>query len=71
MRGKYIFFEAFPVGITNPALSWRDNNNLFKFDVTFAYTNWIIDNQPSLANPLELETARAGIRELAAETQTP
>ena len=40
---KYTFRDAFPIGITNPAMSWRDNNNLFRFDVTFAYTTWFIN----------------------------
>lgn len=40
LKATYNFFDAFPVGLTEPALSWRDNNTLHKFDVTFDYTNW-------------------------------
>lgn len=46
VKNVYQFREAFPVGISEPTLSWRDNNNLFKFDVTLSYTNWVIDNKP-------------------------
>jgi hypothetical protein len=46
---NYRFFDCFPVGITDPSLSWRDNNNLLKFDVTFAYTDWEI-NKVFLSN---------------------
>jgi hypothetical protein len=49
LKAKYIFFDSFPIGITEPSLSWRDNNNLLKFDVTFAYTNWQISNQNTQA----------------------
>jgi hypothetical protein len=48
-KATYIFSEAFPIGITNPALSWRDNNSLYKFDVSFAYTNWSAANIPTAA----------------------
>lgn len=44
-KARYIFYEAFPVGITDPSLSWRDNNTLLKFDVTFSYTNWEMNNE--------------------------
>jgi hypothetical protein len=47
-KALYRFYDAFPIGITNPALSWRDNNSLFKFDVSFSYTNWSISNEPAL-----------------------
>jgi hypothetical protein len=47
VKVKYKFFDSFPVGITEPSLSWRDNNSIHKFDVTFAYTNWQINNRPS------------------------
>lgn len=46
LKAKYIFYDAFPIGITDPALSWRDNNTLHKFDMTFSYTNWEMNNEP-------------------------
>lgn len=46
LKAKYFFYDAFPIGITDPALSWRDNNTLHKFDVTFSYTNWEMNNDP-------------------------
>jgi hypothetical protein len=36
----YAFYEAFPVSISEPTLSWSSNNNLYRFDVNFLYTNW-------------------------------
>jgi hypothetical protein len=45
VRVDYRFFQVFPIGITEPQLSWRDNNNIHKFDVTFSYTNWQINNR--------------------------
>jgi hypothetical protein len=45
VKVDYRFYQVFPIGITEPSLSWRDNNSIHKFDVTFAYTNWQIDNR--------------------------
>lgn len=36
----YAFYEAFPISISEPTLSWSSNNNLYRFDVNFLYTNW-------------------------------
>lgn len=71
VKALYKFYQAFPIGITNPSLSWRDNNSLFKFDISFAYTNWSISNDPSLGN-LEIprvreEIAAARAREIQPE----
>jgi hypothetical protein len=57
-KALYKFYEIFPIGITNPNLSWRDNNNLFKFDVSFAYTNWAVSNNPTLGNRGLADTRR-------------
>ena len=43
--------EAFPVSITEPMLSWGSNNNLYKFDVSFLYTNWATDNITDMLSP--------------------
>jgi hypothetical protein len=32
--------EAFPISVSDSALSWSDNNSLFKVNVQFAFTNW-------------------------------
>lgn len=47
MKNTYQFEDAFPVSVSDPALSWRDSNTPYKFDVTFAYTNWTMDNRPT------------------------
>ena len=45
--GKFInsvsVLEAFPISMGDVALSWSDNNNLMKINVTFAYTKWVND----------------------------
>jgi hypothetical protein len=70
IRNIYFFRSAFPIGLTNPTLSWRDNNSLYKFDVSFAYENWDINNIiPNALQAAQLATARdeiaaARIREL-------
>jgi hypothetical protein len=71
-KALYKFYDAFPIAITNPTLNWRDNNNLFKFDVTFSYTNWEVSNNPSLGNR-GLSDVRTIIQQARTrpETQTP
>lgn len=32
--------DAFPTSVSDSALSWSDNNSLFKVNVQFAFTNW-------------------------------
>ena len=36
----YKFYQAFPISISEPSLGWGSNNNLYRFDVSFLYTNW-------------------------------
>lgn len=45
LQNTYVFQEAFPMSISDPSLSWRDNNNLYRFDVTLAYTSWTMNNR--------------------------
>lgn len=45
LKGKYEFFEAFPIGVSDPSLSWSNSNSLYKFDVNFIYTNWTLDSK--------------------------
>lgn len=40
IKARYIFHDAFPIGISEPNLNWASKNELYKFDVSFAYTNW-------------------------------
>jgi hypothetical protein len=47
VRVKYKFFDSFPISVSEPQLSWRDNNTIHRFDISFAYTNWQIDNRSS------------------------
>jgi hypothetical protein len=42
---SYRFFDAFPISISEPTLSWNSNNTLYRFDVNFLYTNWIEELQ--------------------------
>lgn len=68
LKATYQFINAFPIGLTNPSLSWRDNNSLLKFDVTFDYTNWVIDtNIRSLNDKVALDTIRSAIATARAE----
>lgn len=50
--GKFInsvsVLEAFPISLGEVSLSWSDNNNLMKINVTFAYTKWVNDAYNSL-----------------------
>lgn len=62
LKNIYFFRSAFPIGLTNPALSWRDNNSLYKFDVSFAYDHWDINNiTPDGFQAAQLATARDAI----------
>lgn len=45
-KNVYRFNEAFPTGLSEPSLSWSNNNSLYKFYVTFSYTNWEMNNKP-------------------------
>jgi hypothetical protein len=40
IKTRYIFHDAFPIGMSEPVLSWNSRNELYKFDISFAYTNW-------------------------------
>ena len=37
-------YEAFPSSFGEPILSWSDNNNLLKFQISIAYTEYTLDN---------------------------
>jgi hypothetical protein len=37
--------DAFPTNISDTSLSWGDNNNLYKVNVTFAFTSWFISTE--------------------------
>jgi hypothetical protein len=71
-KNTYMFYRAFPIGITEPSLSWRDNNNIHRFDVTLAYDNWTINNEPGLVDRGQtLSTVRAAIQQAREENPAP
>ena len=40
IKARYTFHDAFPIGISEPVLNWASKSELYKFDISFAYTNW-------------------------------
>jgi hypothetical protein len=38
---KYTFHDAFPLNVSDIALSWDDNNQIQTYGVTFAYNYWL------------------------------
>lgn len=44
---KVVLKEAFPISLSETNLSWSDNNQLYKLNVTFAYTSWYLDGYSS------------------------
>jgi hypothetical protein len=37
---RYVFEEAYPIGLPSQTLSWADENQFLKIAVTFAYRTW-------------------------------
>lgn len=68
---EYSIFDAFPISIQSINLAWGDENQMLKYNVTFAFTDMVMKTPMAGDNALYLAAQQQATADAAAATRSP